>query len=124
MLIDIEESGSIHFGYKDSGAGYSNLATARKFLTADGVPEEQIITLNPNHSDLSKSGNVDMAISLISCGFHYPVTTYDAYFRHQVNKAILLDARQGRGGLEDLNSYGTCEVTAKGKRHDLILWRK
>ena len=124
LLIDIEETDSIHFGYKDNGAGYSDLNTAREFLVANGVADDKITTINPKHQDLSAAGDVDVALSLISCGFHYPVSTYNAFYEAQVKKAIMLDLRRGRTGLEELLPHGTLELVAKGGHHDLILCKK
>jgi len=124
LLIDIEETDSIHFGYKDNGAGYSDLNTTREFLVANGVPDKKITTVNPKFQDLSEAGDVDVALSLISCGFHYPASTYEAFFKDQVKKAIMLDLRRGRTGLEELLPFGTLELVAKGSHHNLVLCKK
>lgn len=124
VLIDIEESDGIHFGFADSGAGYASLDVARKFLETNGVPAAAITTINPKHQSVADLEPVDMATSLLSCGFHYPASTYDSFFAHQVNKAILLDCRKGRGGEETLASYGTITKVREEKKHDLILCLK
>ena len=117
VLIDIEESSDLHFGFADDGAGYADLANARAFLVANGVPDTAITTVNPRKDRLVDIGVVDMAISLLSCGFHYPVGTYDAFFRSQVSKAILLDCRMSKGGDKALMAYGRVEAVAEEKRH-------
>lgn len=80
ILIDIEESSNRDFGYRDEGAGYSDLQKAVTFLTANGVAADKITAINPNKGDLMATQPVDLAISLLSCGFHYPLATYDTYF--------------------------------------------
>ena len=117
VLIDIEESSDLHFGCADDGAGYADLANARAFLVANGVPDTAITTVNPRKDRLVDIGVVDMAISLLSCGFHYPVGTYDAFFRSQVSKAILLDCRMSKAGDKALMAYGRVEAVAEEKRH-------
>ena len=124
ILIDIEDSDGIHFGFSDTGAGYADLANARAFLVANGVPDRAITTINPRHTALANLAPVDMAISLLSCGFHYPVETYDAFFKTQVTKAILLDCRTQKGGKKALKSYGTVTEVGEEKKHTRILCTK
>ncbi|RMD47134.1 MAG: class I SAM-dependent methyltransferase, partial [Alphaproteobacteria bacterium] len=115
VLIDIEEGEARHFGFADEGAAYASLDKARAFLTANGVPEERITTVNPRHQPLEEIGEVDAAISLISCGFHYPARTYDRFFREQVRPggAIILDIRKGSGGIPYLKRHGLVRVLRK-----------
>jgi len=121
VLIDIEQTESLHFGFKPQGAGYADLANARAFLVANGVPERAITTLNPRHQPLADLAPVDLAISLISCGFHYPVATYDSFFATQVRKAILLDCRNGTDAAASLARYGTVEAVGREKKHERLL---
>jgi SAM-dependent methyltransferase len=107
LLIDIEESEAVFFGFKESGgAGYASLQRAREFLEANGVPGANISLLNPNESDVLSAGPVDVACSFLSCGFHYPVTTYDQFFKTQVRRSIIIDVRNGRGDENELSAYG------------------
>lgn len=124
ILIDIEESRDLHFGFTDDGAGYADLANARAFLVANGVPDAAITTVNPRKARLEDIGTVDMAISLLSCGFHYPIGTYDAFFKSQVSKAILVDCRKTKGGDKALTAYGRVAVVGEEKRHIRYLCTK
>ncbi|WP_108813720.1 hypothetical protein [Loktanella sp. Alg231-35] len=94
-LIDIEESEVRDFGFQQQGAGYSNLRKAKAFLVANGVSADKISLVNPNNTDVMGTANVDLAISLLSCGFHYPVSTYSTYFSKTLNAggAVVLDIR-------------------------------
>ena len=65
-----------------------------------------------------------MAISLLSCGFHYPVETYDACFKTLVTKATLLDCRNQKGGKKALKAYGTVSQVGEEKKHTRILCTK
>ena len=124
VLIDIEESEDIHFGFAKTGAGYASLDAARQFLVANGVPDRAITTINPKREPKAALPPVDMAISLLSCGFHYPADTYEAYFRTQVRKAILLDCRRGKGGDETLARHGEVSIVHSGRKHDCLLCLK
>jgi hypothetical protein len=124
ILIDIEESSDLHFGFAEDGAGYADLANARAFLVANGVPEAAITTVNPRKARLEDVGTVDMAMSLLSCGFHYPVGTYDSFFKAQVSRAILLDCRRNKGGDKELAAYGRVEAVGEEKKHIRYLCSK
>ena len=122
VLIDIEQTQSRHFGFEATGAGYARLDVARQFLIDNGVPAEKITIVNPDKDDLSQLGMVDAAISLISCGFHYPAETYDAFFRDQVAEGgqILLDIRHGSRGSRYLKTLGDIDLVAKDRKHSLM----
>lgn len=94
-LIDLESNENRHFGFKESGAAYSSLANAKAFLAANGVKKTAIKTFNPEIDDLSKITKLDYAFSFISCGFHYPWSTYEDFFKSNVAEdgRIILDVR-------------------------------
>ncbi len=123
VLIDIETSDKRHFGFAGEGAGYASLDKARRFLEANGVPPEKITTINPNRQDLSEVPPVDLAISLASCGFHYPAETYAAFFRDQVSPggAIVLDIRKGTGGVAYMKAFGKVSVLKKHGKYSTVL---
>jgi SAM-dependent methyltransferase len=122
LLIDVEDTGSIHFYYRKKGAGYTDLDIARKFLEANGVPSDMIATLNPQHEDIEKAENVDLAISLLSCGFHYPAETYASFFADVVDKAVILDLRRRvtNVGLAVLEPLGPTKIIHTGHHHDCV----
>jgi hypothetical protein len=110
VLIDLEESGSRHFGYREQGAAYSNLDVARRFLASNGVPVADITCCNPGTNTLDEIAPVDVAVSFISCGFHYPWETYESFFQNQVAEGgtIILDLRRRKAKAErkDLQRIG------------------
>jgi SAM-dependent methyltransferase len=76
LLIDLEQNERRHFGYQAEGAAYSSLAKARELLESNGIAAGQIETLNPKDKDPVQSEPVDLVVSFLSCGFHYPVDLY------------------------------------------------
>ncbi len=96
VLIDIEQNTRRHFGFAKEGAAYSNLSIARRLLEANGIAPDRIETLNPETDPLASLSGVDMAISFLSCGFHYPVAAYADFFATQVapGGVIMLDVRE------------------------------
>ncbi len=98
LLIDIEHSEDRHFGFQEAGAGYSSLARARRFLTDNGVPDRAITTWNPQTQEMPAGAPLDIAVSFISCGFHYPVDSYLPFFEYAVRPGggVILDLRGKR----------------------------
>ncbi len=111
LLIDIETNDRRHFGFQEQGAAYASLAVARALLQANGVAAARIATLNPNRADVLGAGKVDLAVSFLSCGFHYPVDAYIPFFMQCMNPGgrIILDLRAAtaEAQLSRLASLGT-----------------
>lgn len=128
LLIDIEQSQSRQFGFKKQGAAYSNLARAEEFAFANGVEPHQFQVLNPDHTPLLEGGTVDMAVSFLSCGFHYPVSTYLDYFEDQVRPdgQVILDLRAARFDeqMANLQELGSVEVLSTQGAATRVLLRK
>jgi SAM-dependent methyltransferase len=76
VLIDLEQNEHRHFGFKDEGAAYSSLKVARQLLMANKVPATKIECVNPRDTSPETIKPVDLIVSFISCGFHYPVDSY------------------------------------------------
>ncbi len=95
VLIDLEENEHRHFGFEAEGAAYSSLSVASEMLRANGVLADAITCVNPAKSDPEKAGPVDLAVSMLSCGFHYPVDSYVPFFTNSVRPGghILVDLR-------------------------------
>lgn len=125
VLLDIETSEKRHYGLQSTGAGFSNLQKAREFLEGNGVPADKITTLNPTTESTDEAGKFDLVISLASCGFHYPINTYDGLFKDQVTDggAIVLDVRKGSGGISVLKKYGEVSVLGKHGKSSTVLAR-
>jgi SAM-dependent methyltransferase len=94
-MIDLETNDSRHFGFNEEGAAYSSLKSAKKLLTDNGIPASKIKTLNPQTDNVEALKNLDFAFSFISCGYHYPWTTYRDFFLNSVKKdgRIIIDIR-------------------------------
>jgi SAM-dependent methyltransferase len=121
VLIDIETSAERHFGFAAEGAGYADLGVARRFLTANGIGAERIATVNPTVADPAEAGQVDLIVSLLSCGFHYPVDTYLGYLDRALRPGglAIFDLRRdrARAQIARLGRFGRVDVLAEdGKR--------
>ncbi|MCG6901196.1 MAG: class I SAM-dependent methyltransferase [Rhodobacter sp.] len=128
LLVDVEENERRHFGFDEEAAAYTSLEIAHKFLTANGVPTESVSTWNPEIEDPGETEKVDLAVSFLSCGFHFPVDMYMPFFRFGVvpGGSIILDLR-GQAFQENrrtLMSLGKVEVLSKGGGRRRVLVRK
>jgi len=129
VLIDIESHDGPGddrcFGFNTTHPGYTSLARARQFLEANGVSGTRITTSNPRREAVSALGKFDLVISLLSCGFHYPVDTYESLFRDQINPegGIVVDVRRGSGGIGALKKFGGVLMLNTHKKHSRVLVR-
>jgi len=109
-LIDLESSDNRHFGFEDQGAAYSSLAVARRLLEDNKIASDTIRTLNPEKDSLEALSNLDYAFSFISCGYHYPWTTYRSFFEDRLapDGHIILDLRSKTLGdaVLELSDFG------------------
>lgn len=101
----------IYYGYKERGSIYNSLKNSAQFLADNGVNPSAIFT----HDAGGKfpDGQYDIIISLLSCGFHYPVDTYLAQIIKAKRGIVILDIRKNTGQIEVLKSaFGTVKIIA------------
>ena len=128
LLIDLESNERRHFGFAKEGAAYSSLTVARKLLEDNGIPQARIATLNPRDTAPETAGPVDLAVSFLSCGFHYPVDLYLPFLEKAVTPtgAAILDLREATAAeqaakLEKLGTLTDLPAPPKCRR---VLLRK
>lgn len=126
VLIDIETTPYRYFGFHAQGSGYTNLETARKFLIRNGVPNEAIQILNPEKTDIKIVKPVDFALSLLSCGFHYPIKMYDDFFRNQINSAggLAVSLRKSISAMKYLDQLGQVTIVEERQKYHNVFVRK
>lgn len=106
---------------------FNDMAAMKALLSANGIDLERVFTLPIGYE--GASGQVDLCISLLSWGWHYPVKTYlDLVCRClRPGGRLILDLRVGVGGERDLADagfelIGTIRSGPKGSR--LCYWLK
>ncbi len=119
-LVDIEETDTHHHDFRDAGAGYASLQAASRFLTGNGVPASAIRATNPQKSELSDSG-CDLVFSLLSCGFHYPASTYGDFVAKALKPGgvFIFDMRKNSNQeafLDRFDIFDIIDDTAKYRR--------
>jgi len=129
FLLDktsIEEE--IWYAFNDKGAFYNSLEEARSMLVSNGVPEEKILCLEAT-DDCAISlpdRSVDLIISTISWGFHYPVRTYIVSAERVLSKMgiLILDVRKDTDGEAVLKQHFSVEPIFEAQKHTTFLARK
>jgi hypothetical protein len=97
-------------------------------LVKNGVPTDKIRTTNPgtgSSPDVHDS-NVDLIISLLSCGFHYPLKTYTEFALRalQPGGIFVFDMRRSEGQENDLAEFASVEALSDHPKHQRVAARK
>jgi SAM-dependent methyltransferase len=120
-------SGSLYYGYRQTGAFYNSLAIAEEFLAANAVPRSNIVTYDVNEDGFPNDETFDVILSLISWGFHYPIETYlnEAHAALSDSGVLILDVRKGTDGKEILSQrFSSIEVIQDGEKSERVLVKK
>lgn len=117
--------GNVFYSYEDIGSFYNSLTIAKRLLMLNGVSEKKIYTQevkSDNKIDFETS--FDLVISLISWGFHYPISIYiDQVFEKMSKGGVLIvDVRKDTEG-ENLirKKFGLVQVISDERKHKRIL---
>jgi len=100
----------IYYGFKSEGSFYNSLGITQLLLEENGISRKniQLIEATPDFQ-IPVAFQADLIISLISWGFHYPVSTYlHPVYDHMTSGAyLILDIRKGTDGENELRQYFT-----------------
>lgn len=109
----------INAGFHENASDFSNyhdFEAALKLLESNGITNVNCVDLNlsPLPTD-----EFDVVISLLSWGFHYPISTYSP----KVSKGgvIIADIRNGTTGDQSLGEYGKVNIVSNSKKHHRVL---
>ncbi|MDP3958359.1 MAG: methyltransferase domain-containing protein [bacterium] len=130
LLDRTEMPHKVYYGIEKKASFYNSLALAKKFLVGNGVKEEQIITQEANDDNrISIDGRFDLVVSLISWGFHYPVSTYldQVYEKMNPGGVLIIDVRRvpQHDSMEEIRKkFGNLEVIRAAGKHARVVARK
>lgn len=71
------------------------------------------------HRDLFPSQTFDVVVSLLSWGFHYPISTYAP----RCSGVMVVDVRKGTNGEGDLRKYGDLTVVHEAQKYRRVVVR-
>jgi len=81
---------NIHYNFHQDGSFYNSFEVAKEFLDLNGIGNYQFIE-SEKSEDIPDIGNQDLIVSLLSCGYHYPVEKYiNAINRFLSDNGILI----------------------------------
>lgn len=116
---------SVWYGLKNKGAFYNSLDIAKALLVENGVRGECVHVIEAtDNNEINFDDKVDLVISLISWGFHYPVGTYLQKVRELLTDGgrLIIDVRKGTDGVDVISdAFGGVEVIADREKHLRIL---
>jgi len=105
LLLDrTEVNTTIYYQFHEQGAFYNSLSAAKETLEANGIVSKNIHLIEASEDMQIPVEQVDLVISLISWGFHYPVSTYvEKVWKHlNADGTLIIDIRKGSGGEAEL----------------------
>ena len=129
-LMDRTETvSSISYGLASTtGEFYNSLEVTRNLLVSNEIPDQCIVTLEARDDRrIVVAEPLDLVVSTISWGFHYPVATYleQAHERLAPGGRLIIDVRKGSGGVAEVGAkFGNVAVISEGAKHERILAMK
>lgn len=107
-LVDrTQTADKVYYGFTERGAFYNSFDATRRLLVRNRVPEADLHFRAVGEGfQLDVPEAVDLVISLISWGFHYPVSVYADEVRALLRPGgrVILDVRKGTGGKAQLEA--------------------
>ncbi len=114
----------VWYMFESKGAFYNSLELARDTLVQNGVPADKVSALEaPENGEIAlPKGSVDLVVSTISWGFHYPVSVYAKSVRDILSPqgALILDVRKDTGGEAELEEFFALEVIDEQAKFNTI----
>ena len=105
---------NIWYLFTNKAAFYNSLDLTNQFLVRNGVTRESIRTLNSgdDYNIPIKANSVDLVISSLSWGFHYPLSTYMDGVQRVLREdgIIIVDTRKGTGAEQELKKHFKVEI--------------
>jgi SAM-dependent methyltransferase len=124
LLDKTEIAKNIFYHFKPQGAFYNSLEISRKMLTDNGIPEENIYLLEADATNaINIDFNIDLIISLISWGYHYPVETYldRVYKLLSQDGRLIIDVRKGTDGVDKLkNKFSELNIILDSRKFQRV----
>ncbi len=127
LLDKSEVNSKVYYGIEKHAAYYNSLGIAKELLEANGVEDKRIFMQEVDDKPFFPNDKFDLVISLISWGFHYPISTYleQVYERLNVGGQLIVDVRKGTDGFSLLEAkFGSYQVIYEARKHQRLLITK
>jgi SAM-dependent methyltransferase len=113
----------VWYGFEERGAAYSRFDATASFLSDNGVDVDALHMIDIDTTPWPSRERFDVVISLISWGFHYPVSTYLDAVADTLHPdgVVILDVRDDSGGFESLQSrFAQTTVVQHFRKHSRV----
>jgi SAM-dependent methyltransferase len=122
LLDKTEMPGKVYYSYTAKGCYYNSLSTSKNILEMNGVPARNIFLEEAEDNVLKFDAKFDLVVSLISWGFHYPLSTYldQVYEKMNVGGVLILDVRKvpTSDPVEELRKkFGEVKIITESAKH-------
>ncbi len=96
-------------------AHYNDFDAALELLTENGVANE--VVCHDMHREAFPVEHFDVVVSLLSWGFHYPISTYAPRCRG----TMVVDVRKGTDGEDELAEYGSVIIVHEARKYRRVV---
>lgn len=118
----------VFYLFNQTGAFYNSLELARDVLEDNNIRPDHIHLIEANDkNEINVEGQIDLIISLISWGFHYPVSIYldRAYDVLSEHGTMLIDVRKDTDGLALLkDKFNSVEIIEETQTRNRVICKK
>jgi SAM-dependent methyltransferase len=125
LLDRTQINSSVYYLFEKQPAFYNSLEAARTLLLSNGIADERIHLLVANASGgIATRERMDLVVSLLSWGFHFPVDTYcqQVWERLRPSGVVILDVRKGSNGMDVLRaSFGSVDVLCEDQKMQRVV---
>lgn len=125
LLDKTQTSDRVYYGFQNKGAYYNSLELTREFLAKNGFPVESVNLYEATaDARIPLDGKVDLVISLLSWGHHYPVSTYleQVYEHLRPGGYLILDIRNNTEGEKELTrKFSSLRTISTGSKCSRVL---
>ena len=128
LLDRTEMPRKVYYGLTEKGCFYNSLELARDLLLKNGVLPEQIFLQEAaDDNRIISDTRLDLIVSLISWGFHYPISTYldQVYDKLSTNGVLILDVRKHGNGIEQIErKFRDTRIIFEAQKHvRIVAWK-
>lgn len=126
LMDNSEIDKNIYYGFKEKGACYNSFEETEKLMKVNYIKNYNLIDIKEQRLPVFKK--MDLVISLLSCGYHYPINEYLDYINTILSKngALILDIREWSDGIEIIKEVlpNITEISHYNKSIRIIARRK
>lgn len=127
LLDKTQVDDNVYYGFEREGSFYNSLQISKKLLELNGINSKRIYLQEATQDNKIKFENVNMAVSLFSWGFHYPISTYldEVYKKLKTNGILISDIRKNTNGEKEIkDKFGHCKIIFESRKFIRVLAQK